>query len=89
MADKLKDVLSKYKIPDKKSNVKSERADVLRQFLEELNLERALTSYPPLKANRLAVMLAHLDTWDLKLFLANCKQAKHFSKYFWFQLKTR
>jgi hypothetical protein len=89
MADKLKDVLSKYKVPDKKSDVKSERADLLRQFLEELNLERNLTSYPTLKASRLAMMLAHLDTWDLKLFLANCKEAKHFSKYFWYQLKIR
>jgi hypothetical protein len=66
----------------------SERATLIGQFLEILNADRNKSGFPPLKAARLAMMLSPIKTKDLYAFLADCKYASHFSKFFWSRFKV-
>ncbi len=70
----------------KKSKITNERQVVIGWFLERLNAERK-PPYKPLTAGRLGMMLSCLDTTSLKIFFGECKDAKNFSKYFWWRFK--
>lgn len=69
-----------------KKGITNERQYVLKQFLETLNLDRK-PPYKPLTPARLGMMLRFLDTSHLKSFLGECRDAKNFSKYFWWRFK--
>lgn len=71
-------------------NIKSERADIIRQFLERLNSERGL--YAPLSPAYISMMMPkkkYPTNHHLYMFLGNCKEAKNFSKYWWFIVKPK
>lgn len=75
-------------------NVKSERADLIKQFLDFINIERVGTKYKPLTAKAVACKLGHIKDLDtLYYFLSECKDYKKrngsFSKYFFGALKVR
>lgn len=77
-----------------KTRIKSERADIIRQFLEEMNKERLGTKYKPLTARAVAIKVGHLkDNATLYYFLSMCKDYKNrkgsFSKYFFGALKIK
>lgn len=77
-----------------KSRIKSERADIIRQFLEEINKERIGTKYKQLTGRAVAIKLGHLkDNGTLYYFLSECKDYKNrngsFSKYFFGALKCK
>ena len=71
-----------------KSKITNERQLVIKEFLDTLNKDREGTKYPPIAPQRLGVMLGHINTYDLKIFLADCRYANHFSKYFFYKLKV-
>jgi len=73
-------------LPLKKETKLSERATILKEFLTILNAERK-PPYKPLTPARLGMMLAPIKTKDLYAFMADCKYASHFSKYFWSRFK--
>ena len=77
--------LSKYQLP-KKSKITSERALILKDFLDRLNADRK--DYPPIKPARLGMLLRFCNNSQLKQFYGMCKNAKHFSKFFWWKLKN-
>lgn len=66
---------------------RSERAELIGQFLDRLNKDRLGTKFKPLTASRLGFMLCHMSVKELYLFLGQCKDAKHFSKYFFWRFK--
>lgn len=70
----------------KKSNVKSERAILLGEFLERLNAD-VKPPYKPMTSSRLGMMLQFTKTKELYKFLAECKESKNFSKFFWWRMK--
>ena len=75
-------------------NIKSERAELIRSFLEEINNERKGTQYKPLTAKAVACKLGHVKELEtLYYFLSQCKDYKKrngsFSKYFFGVLKVR
>lgn len=77
-----------------KTRIKSERADIIRQFVEEINAERVGTKYKPVSGRAIAMKLSHLkDNGTLYYFLSQCKDYKNrngsFSKYFWGALKVK
>ena len=82
-----------YQLPEvKRFNRKedlSQRASLIKEFLERLNKEREGTTWKPLTARAVAVKLGHLDTWDIGIFLAKCKEAKSFTGCFWGNLKIK
>ena len=75
------------------NQIKSERADVIRQFVEEINRERTGTKYKQLSPKAIAIKLSHLDLGSLYTFLSLCKDYKNrqgaFGKYFFGALKVK
>lgn len=80
----LKNKFQNYQIKPKLT-ITNERQLIIKDFLDQLNAERG--SYPPIKPSRLGVMFQHMTTSQLKTFYARCKDANHFSKFFWFSFK--
>ena len=78
--------LKNYKIKNP-NKITSERAELLKEFLEILNADRIKNGYPPLKPARLGMLLRYTSTKQLYTFLADCKYAKNFSAYFWWCFK--
>ncbi len=68
--------------------ITNERQAVIKEFLERLNADRDGVQYKKLAPSFVAVKLSHLNLQDLYYFLRVCKDAKHFSKYFWYSLKA-
>ncbi len=81
----IKDHLKRYK--PKESKITNERQLIIQEFLDRLNSERG--KYPPLKPARLGVILRFMNNSQLKTFLAECKDANHFSKYFWYMTNPK
>lgn len=81
---KIKISLDRFK--KKPEKVLSERASLVKEFYDTLVKDWDV-KYGELKARRIAVMLAPVKTKDLYAFLADCKYASHFSKYFWSRFK--
>ena len=77
--------VSKYQ-PIKKSTITSERQLIIKEFLDILNSTRH--GYPPTTPAYLATKFTKVSNSDLKIFLADCKYAQNFSKYFWWKLKS-
>lgn len=82
-------------IPSKKK-INSERAYVISQFVERLNVN-AGNKYKvgeewkvqkEVKANYVAFRLSHLRVIDLYGFLSQCKDSQCFEKTFWGSLKV-
>ena len=67
----------------KKSNIKSDRALIISEFLTKINEDRG--KYPPVTVGRLAKMFAGVSTHDLRVFYHDCEYASNFSSYFWFK----
>lgn len=87
------ELFSNYKIPEP-SKIRSERSDIIRQFLEEINKERIGTKWKLMTARGVAIKVGHLkDNHTLYFFLSQCKDYKNrqgsFSKYFFGALKVR
>jgi len=78
--------LSKYEVKKNKS-ITNERQLILKEFLDILNPPRIKDGFPPLAPQRLGVMFAGISNHDLKIFMADCRYAKNFAKYFWWKLK--
>ena len=79
---------------EKYYKAKSERAELIRQFMEELNAERDGKKYKKLSAGAVANILGHIKKKsDLYYFLSVCRDNKKrtgiFSKYFWWSLKPQ
>lgn len=69
-----------------KSKARSERGELIGIFLETLNADRK-PPFKPLTAARVGMLLSPIKTKDLHAFLADCKYASNFSKYFWWCFK--
>lgn len=74
----------------KHSNVKSERADLIRQFTDGINAERVGTKWKPVSPRGVAIKLGHIKSKsDLYYFLKKCQNAESFGKMFFGCLKAR
>lgn len=79
---------------EQKQKAKSERADIIRQFVEAINLERDGRKYKKLTPYYVAMKLSHIKKkGDLYYFLSQCKDYKErkgsFSKYFWWAIRPQ
>ncbi len=73
---------------------RSERAEIIKQFVDELNAERDGKKYRKLTPYVVAFQLSHIKNKnDLYYFLAQCRDRKRtngsFSKYFWWALRPQ
>jgi hypothetical protein len=68
----------------------SERADLIRQFVEKINACRAGTKYKLVEPRVIAVKTAHLNMAELKEFYRSCSEATcPFSQAFYGRLKIK
>lgn len=84
------EIIKEYDI--KKPKRITERGELMREFIENINQERD-KKMRPLNFGRMAVLLQGIPTNDLYAFLSMCKDRKRvngsFSKYFWWALKPQ
>jgi hypothetical protein len=75
------------------NTARSEREDIINEFVTRLNNERIGTKYKPITPRAIAVLINRHPNLKSKSslyeFLSLCKQAKHFSKYFWWIVKPK
>ena len=78
-----------YNIPEPQTNIKSERADLINQFLTRINNERIGSPYPPMTAKGVAMKVSHVKTGELHAFYKRCDSAKcEFGKVFFGALRV-
>ena len=86
----------------RRTTIRSKRAYLLSQFVEEINKERPCTyktkqgkkkTAKPVTGRFIAVTLSHLSEFDLEYFLSECKDYRNrngsFSKGFFGMLKPK
>lgn len=86
-------IIKDFKITENKL-INSERAEIISQFVEEINNEREGTKWKPIHPRAVAVKLGHIkQKSDLYFFLKKCREYKankgSFSKCFWGSLKPK
>jgi len=75
------DILARIKKPEKKENKKrcggGERASIVKEFIDEINHERAISKMKPLTDRHIAVKLGILKSnQELYEFLSECRDYK-------------
>ncbi len=72
-----------------KTNINSERSEIISQFVEGINIERLGTKWEPITPRVVAVKLGHIkNKSDLYYFLKKCQNADSFGRCFFGCLKT-
>lgn len=69
------------------SKRKTERGELIEQFVEILNRDRV--GYKPLEVSHVGYLLSIYPTSELYFFLNKCKEAKHFGSCFWYHVKPK
>lgn len=86
----IQDIVKEYTVSG--ANTKTERGELLCEFLENVNAERD-KKLKPITWGKMAQMLGHIETQDLYAFLSMCKDRKNrsgfFSKFFWWALRAK
>jgi len=67
----------------------SERGALIKQFLDRLNPPRVAAGFREISPARLGMLLQFMTTKQLYAFYAELKQAKNFSKSFWWRIKGK
>lgn len=67
---------------------RTERGELMKYFCDQLNSSRENDGLPPLTMARMGRILQGIPTKDLYYLQTVCKDAKNFSKKFWFELKN-
>jgi hypothetical protein len=84
-----------YIIPKKKFfRISSERQEIISKFELELNNEERLKmGFKEISPMMIIVLIKRkfkkADTKTLRWFYAECKDSRHFSKYFWWKIKQK
>jgi len=88
----IKELLKDFQIT--KEKVSSERAEIISQFVEEINKERKDTKYKPVSGRSVAIQLSVLKTnFELYRWLSECRDYKKrngsFSRIYYGALKKK
>jgi hypothetical protein len=77
--------------PDqKKWDFKNRRQELVQKFVDQINIGRTKTNYPPVTAKRLSSQyLWTMDTWELEVFFKECDQSTNFGKRFFGSFKKK
>lgn len=87
------------KVRDTKTKANSERAYVIGEIAQQLRIDRLANPFyikngkkvklPEIKDHVVAIRVSYIKSVnDLYYLLSSCKQAKSFSKMFWYLTKT-
>ncbi len=67
----------------------TERGELMKYFMERLNIARKRDHIPPLTMPRMGRLLVAIPTQDLYYLRSVCDQSKDFSKKFWWEIKPK
>lgn len=84
--------LEGYSAPVKApSTITNERQEILKRFVDKqcIMVSDRKGGYRLVTGKELANILALIPTCDLHVFYKQCEQARSFSKYFWWAIKSR
>lgn len=88
----IKDLLERYKTIQPKPIHTSERAELVKKFVERLNYDRVQSGRKALPASVYAIKMANAglkSNHDLYWFFAYCDEAKNFSATWWWALNPK
>jgi hypothetical protein len=71
--------LEQYKtnLFNKETKITNRRQEVVKEFVDAINLERQGTKYKPVTGKQIAIRLGGLPTRELELFLAECNDYRN------------
>jgi hypothetical protein len=67
----------------------TERGELMKYFMQELNVARRRDHIPPLTMPRMGRLLLAIPTKDLYYLKSVCEQSKDFSKKFWWEINPK
>lgn len=67
----------------------TERGELMKYFMERLNVGRIKDGYPPLTMARMARLFAAMPTEDIYYLKRVCDDSKDFSKKFWWEIDPK
>ena len=67
----------------------TERGELMKYFMQRLNLARGRDGLPPLTMPRMGRLLLAIPTKDLYYLRSVCDGAKDFSKKFWWEINPK
>lgn len=67
----------------------TERGELMKYFMERLNISRKQDGLPPLTMPRMGRLLVAIPTQDLYFLKSVCDHAKDFSKKFWWEINPK
>ncbi len=73
--------------PRSKREKATERGELMKYFMVQLNVSRLRDGIPPLTMPRMGRLLVAIPTKDLYYLKTVCDQSKDFSKKFWWEIK--
>lgn len=68
---------------------RTERGELFRYFVEQLNSSREKDGIPPLTMGRMGMLLQGIPTKDLYYLKSVCDRASNFSKKFWWEINPK
>lgn len=79
---------SKYQVKEVKSKIKSQRAEVVKMFVDRLNSDRT-GKYKPLSPAFYATRMSMLSVQELREFYGMCEENKNFSACWWWSTNPK
>jgi hypothetical protein len=67
----------------------TERGELMKYFMEQLNVSRKRDGLAPLNMPRMGRLLVAIPTPDLYYLKSVCEQSKDFSKKFWWEINPK
>lgn len=67
----------------------TERGELMKYFMDALNVSRRRDGLPPLTMPRMGRLLVAIPTKDLYYLKTVCEQSRDFSKKFWWEIKPK
>lgn len=88
-------LFTKYQLATKSKE--TERGELLKEFMEPINISRKSNKYQPVTIARMGMLVSHIPTPDLYYLLSVCKDAGNrnknyhtgFSKMFYWSIKPK
>jgi hypothetical protein len=87
--DKVSHIASLFPRVEKKDNRKTERGELMHDFLQKLNPSREKAGLKPLTMGRLGLIFEKVPTQDLYHLFKECEKARNFSSLFWWKHKNK
>ena len=80
--------ISRYKKKEK-SKITNQRQEVVKMFVDRLNIEREKTGFKKIGASYVAVRMSSMDIGQLRAFYGYCDESQNFAKTWWWKTNPK